>query len=454
MKILSKIVLALLLSITTVWAAKKALIAGIPSHFQGGARQGIEIDISIMENMLSEYGFEIEKLTNEAMTTGSLRNKLKEYQSLGPDDVFVFYYSGHGAQIPDSNGDEADGKDETIVLYDHPMDGSSTGLLVDDEMYSLLVNIPAKKFVFFDSCHSGSAYKSSSGPVVSKSLGYLSKAMGITSTQEPGVADKRSILFFGAAKDHQQSLATPSGSMFTLSLLDGIKRKKADTNADGRTTFRELLDFSTRDIERQTQNCPAGQCPLFSPDMHGREDVLDQDIFVAMDIDNKSSGGGSGGGNSSEIEAGLDDIMNSGQAKVMTLKTQDSYQDGEKIELEFDSGSYEGYLSILYIDNTDITILYPNKFQPQEKRYQGRVSFPSSITTKFELKAMKPYGRTVGYVIISEEPLGLYGKGKGSVFKTLSRGSYAAKALLKGMEVKEKGTMMIGKAVFDVKGGY
>ena len=30
-------------------------------------------------------------------------------------DILVFHFSGHGMQLPDKSGDEADGKDEAIV---------------------------------------------------------------------------------------------------------------------------------------------------------------------------------------------------------------------------------------------------------------------------------------------------------------------------------------------------
>lgn len=56
----------------------------------------------------------------------------------------------------DTNGDEEDGLDETIL----PMDFKTRGQIVDDEMHAILVKtLPAgvRLTVIFDSCHSGTA---------------------------------------------------------------------------------------------------------------------------------------------------------------------------------------------------------------------------------------------------------------------------------------------------------
>ncbi|KAI9438497.1 peptidase C14, caspase domain-containing protein [Lactarius indigo] len=50
-------------------------------------------------------------------------------------DSLFFHYSGHGAQVRDRDGDEADGYDEVIF----PVDYSQTGTIIDDELHSNLV---------------------------------------------------------------------------------------------------------------------------------------------------------------------------------------------------------------------------------------------------------------------------------------------------------------------------
>lgn len=64
-------------------------------------------------------------------------------------DLFFLTYSGHGGQVPDVTGEEADKKDETWCLYD--------GQLIDDELYFELSRFAAgvRILVLSDSCHSG-----------------------------------------------------------------------------------------------------------------------------------------------------------------------------------------------------------------------------------------------------------------------------------------------------------
>lgn len=67
----------------------------------------------------------------------------------GPDDLFLFFYSGHGNQVRASvSATEPDGKNETIEMVD--------GAITDDEMNDLFQNVRAQtSLLVLDSCFSG-----------------------------------------------------------------------------------------------------------------------------------------------------------------------------------------------------------------------------------------------------------------------------------------------------------
>lgn len=79
-------------------------------------------------------------------------------KALVAGDLFFMSYSGHGGQVPDVSGDEADKQDETWCLYD--------GQLIDDELYFELSQFKAgvRVLVVSDSCHSGTVTRA--GPPV------------------------------------------------------------------------------------------------------------------------------------------------------------------------------------------------------------------------------------------------------------------------------------------------
>ncbi|KAJ1561652.1 Ca(2+)-dependent cysteine protease, partial [Cladochytrium tenue] len=71
-----------------------------------------------------------------------------------PGDHFFFHYSGHGGSLPDQDGDEDDGQDETIL----PVDFEATGQIRDDDLHAIMCRpLPAGSFLtaIFDCCHSG-----------------------------------------------------------------------------------------------------------------------------------------------------------------------------------------------------------------------------------------------------------------------------------------------------------
>ncbi len=89
-------------------------------------------------------------LTNAEATKGRVTAALRRAaQQAGPDDVVMFFYSGHGDQVDvDRSAQELDGRAETIELYDEAM--------LDTELEQLLNGIDARMIIAaIDACFSG-----------------------------------------------------------------------------------------------------------------------------------------------------------------------------------------------------------------------------------------------------------------------------------------------------------
>lgn len=110
-----------------------------------------ENDADSMHDLASSVGYETHKLITKHATRAAVTHAISQAaKKLKSGDIFFLTYSGHGGQVPDTNGDEPDKKDETWVLYD--------GELVDDELHELYTAFKAgvRVVVLSDSCHSGS----------------------------------------------------------------------------------------------------------------------------------------------------------------------------------------------------------------------------------------------------------------------------------------------------------
>lgn len=92
-------------------------------------------------------------LTRKATRAKVLAGLRRAAKSLRAGDLFFLSYSGHGGQVPDVSGDEADKQDETWCLFD--------GQLIDDELYFELGQFAAgvRILVLSDSCHSGTVVR-------------------------------------------------------------------------------------------------------------------------------------------------------------------------------------------------------------------------------------------------------------------------------------------------------
>jgi hypothetical protein len=89
---------------------------------------------------------------DSSATIENVKSNMKSLiESSSCGDKIVIHYSGHGCQILDLNGDEADGYDEALCLYD--------GRFIDDDINDILSKLRdgVECLVILDSCFSGTA---------------------------------------------------------------------------------------------------------------------------------------------------------------------------------------------------------------------------------------------------------------------------------------------------------
>jgi hypothetical protein len=126
------------------------------SHYGGwsGDLSACEFDAKDMAALAAGRGMKATLLLTKDGTRAKLLRALRAAsKTLVKGDLFFLSFSGHGGQVPDVSGEEADKLDETWCLYD--------GQLIDDELYQELGKFATgvRILVLSDSCHSGTVVR-------------------------------------------------------------------------------------------------------------------------------------------------------------------------------------------------------------------------------------------------------------------------------------------------------
>ncbi|KAI9021713.1 caspase domain-containing protein [Phycomyces nitens] len=233
---------------------KRALLVGINYYNTPSQLSGCISDVLKMKTFLMNFhGFresDILLLTDDTKdpflmpTNHNIRKAMAEMcRDSQLNDSFFFHFSGHGGNEDDYNGDEIDGKDETIC----PCDYENSGDIIDDDMYDLMVRPlceGSRLTAVFDSCHSGTALDlpyvySSEGDIKSKSL--IRQAgegiLGISTNHKGGALNLISS-FMGLGQDmiktrqieaHQRELNTSPADVIMFSGCDDHEYSRVAT---------------------------------------------------------------------------------------------------------------------------------------------------------------------------------------------------------------------------------
>lgn len=138
-------------------------------------------------------------------------------------DVLLLHYSGHGTTVRDTDGNEASGRDSTIV----PCDYTSAGVITDDHLRRALCDMLPCGVTFFgvfDSCYSGS--------VLDLRYSYLDDSRGPAPRRERG-ASRRSLPDFSQWRGStaaQENLSEPETAA-SIVMLSGCTDTQTSADA-------------------------------------------------------------------------------------------------------------------------------------------------------------------------------------------------------------------------------
>lgn len=209
-------------------------------------------DMEKMEALARQKGFTTMVMRNQEATREAILKFLEEQAlELNQGDMLLISYAGHGASLPDVEGDETDENDEAWVTY--------SGFLTDDELFRSLdyFREGVRVLLVSDSCHSGTMNRqfaaSRSGIALPRGgtqrarfLPPEAVAQILKDNKRPAralrtgfgrsratIGHKASILLLAACEDNQFAMENSEGGVFTSRLLDVLNANGAAIDYQG-----------------------------------------------------------------------------------------------------------------------------------------------------------------------------------------------------------------------------
>lgn len=433
--------------------ARRALLIGIDDYMHVSRLEGPVADALAMESFVVEtLGYarrDVRLLTNAEATREGILSAIRDWLIVGagPGGEAFLYFSGHGFQQPDRDGDEDDQLDETLIAVDARVelndDGGVRGVrgaISDDEISALLGRMAEQRvYAIVDACHSGTSTRSfddswpyvktprlpDGTPIVMASRGFDVEGIAPPPRHAPAeikdaaLEGQPGLTVWAAVGAWQKALIDTeakddggAGSVFTRRFLQGVRDGRADANRDGVVTAGELHAWISRESEaycaRHSELCPEGLTPqLDAPPAQiaqaafGKSPPALRNAALAKDLllrpADRAAPGESAGG---DVRLRVDGAAHAGGRADPRLALGETYG----FTVESKSG---GELVLLDIDAAGaLTQIFPNDFSTvagvsNRIPAGGAIALPGE-NTQFRFRAAPPLGAGLLIAVVSD----------------------------------------------------
>jgi hypothetical protein len=391
-------------------AEQRALLVGVGKYSVPGIDlPGIDLDLERMRETLGLMGFEDSQIRSLLDDQATSRNVTREFRTwlregVNPEDRVVFYYSGHGSNTPDFNGDESDGVDEVLVTHDVrrvTKNGKRalTGVVDDDTMAAMIAGIPSNNiWIIVDACHSGTVTRDillenlslGDNPVYEKSFAYEGMPQGseFVFDREFETEGEPNFVSMSAAGDNEKALGTFSGGIFTIGLSKAIEEAAKNSET---LTVNELRDKAAAYIREHVD-----ESKLHHPQVTGSDKLANG----ALNIIPLTGGNGP---NRQKLIAMVEEQENTFELTA----NKEIFIVDDPVELTMNIPR-DGYLNLVTVDSQDTaTVLFPNNYHADNAVSEGPFTIPTD-RMDFLLPAAEPLGPTLVVGFVTSDPVNFY----------------------------------------------
>ena len=435
----------------------RALLVGVGryAHFDDTLK-GVSLDIQMMTEFARTLGFkrhEIKVLEHESASIDNVYSAVENWliNGVGPEDRVLFYFSGHGSQIPDENNDEKDQFDEVLLLYDVALKQKGrhqtlTGVLPDDDFNAMLAKMQSRNIlVSLDACHSGSATRSFRldsrslavseaqvkffpySPVISAAGG-----QGSFDVMEPQASLEVSdhYVAISACRDDEKTIATAQGSIFTLGLRQAVR---AAAVAGINPTPEDLKHHATMYIRDQIKS----ETIAFHPQIAGNKDLQRRPLKLVSPVEGRGF-----------VQQEMETLVYKSNQKVWMELNKICFETGDALEISLWIPE-PGYLNIISInDHDEATVLFPNQYHPGSAVKRGKLTIPGNYMD-FEVVTDGKTGPNRITAFLTRSPVNAYENGFRTAADVLAMLSpKSTRSLVLG---QKQGWLAAGRVTADIR---
>ena len=442
------------LAIQPVEAGQKALVIGVgdyPHSPDSNLKAPAHDARRIGQLLISEMGFrkeDIKYLVDGEATKKAIMDGLTKWlpSRTKKGDRVIIFYEGHGTQIKDRNGDEADGKDEALTTADLKKGGKRklAQFILDDEIGVALKSLKGRQVILLiGSCHSGTIARSAEiggdGDDDTQrfflpfdpELGALDTALHARDN-EPFSADFNVHLSLSAALPHQYAWGKGDRGIFPHYLIEAIKTKKADLNKNGRITAGEIINYIRPKTEKWCKTVDKCRPVKFTPNMDPKGEAIVVWPYKAG-TDNKVKGN-----NKDDVSDILPVLQQ--DALSIAIRPGADHKVGDEVSFEIKT-KIDGYLTLFDLNAAnEMVLLFPTAEDLQRGK-TGQIRAKSKLIIPdasygFAFEAGLPTGKGQLMAIVTQDKIDFSKllkdhrdfepiKKKGELVKKISKKLYA-----------------------------
>ncbi len=442
--------LLLLLSacLTPARAEDRALIIGIGLGYGGSVRQiaGPARDVALATTLAERLGFhraQIRILAEKEATKAAILTGLRWLvEGVQAGEKAFIHYSGHGTRRPTPT------QECTAALVPVDFTGTEEHLLLkatEFNTYLQPLRARATVILLLDACFSGGVTRSltTPAPEVVKyhaGTGQLGCDKAVNAFVVPQTGTRTALAADGlialtATADNELAFgdltSSGKGSLFTQALADILA---AHSQPPQHLTFQALRAQAAArisDVSRRYKYLPHTPQLLGNATLFTRAVTLERATPLAQRSGSLDE--------AQNLAALLRHLVLASKFQVALQTPEARVPLGQDIRLTLES-SKPGYVHLLAIEPTgDVTLLFPNTYQPEHQVVAQRVLRVPEDVGKFRFEALEPLGQSRVVALVTPTPLNLAAQGTGKALDGLRQLSSADFAAFKGQVTRAIG---------------